>query len=135
MTSGRPRPLDHPTPWSPLDGIPNRLYLEAVRDDDEGLRFLLRGAAPADRALRLSFDAPIAYRNINESYRLRTWGARKGEGPWPALSTLERSTWVDWLVAEAGGVIEADAVVHYAIYTPEDCVDVASAFPPLAEWL
>lgn len=57
--------------WAPLEGVPARLYLEAVHDDCEGLRFLLRAENATSRTLRLAFESPVAYRNINESYRLR----------------------------------------------------------------
>lgn len=53
----------------------------------------------------------------------------------PRLLTVENSTWVQWLVEEACGVIRAETLVHYAIYTPEDCVDFVTEFPLTVEWL
>lgn len=84
--------------------------------------------------LRLVFESPVAYRNINESYRLKTWAILDMKAL-PSLLTVENSTWVQWLVEEAYGVIRAETLVHYAIYTPEDCVDVVTEFPPTVEWL
>jgi hypothetical protein len=120
--------------WKPLEGIPARLYLEALHDDYEGLRFLLRGEDPAEAMLRLSFGLVIGYRSINESYRIRTWAVGLMKGM-PSLLTIENSEWVKWLVDEAGGVLRKDSLVHYAIYTPEDCIDVVSQTPPIVEWL
>lgn len=121
--------------WKPLDGVPERLYLEAVHDDYEGLRFLLRGEDATGRTLRLVFESPVGYRNINESYRLKTWAAIPDMKALPSLLTVQNSNWVQWLVEEAGGVIRPEKLVHYAIYTPENCVDVVTKFPPSAEWL
>lgn len=122
-------------PWNPLDGTPQRLYLEAVHGDYEGLRFLLRGDDPGGPTLRLSFESAVGFRNINESYRLKTWASIPEMRSLPSLLVVENSKWVKWLVEEAGGVLQAEALVHYAIYTPEDGVDVVTSFPPAAEWL
>ena len=119
--------------WEPLSDIPARMYLEALHDDVEGVRMLLRGGDPGGRVLRLSFE-PIAYRNINESHRLGTW-ASLDMGGMTSLMTLANSSWLRWLVEEAAGVIAAESLTHYAIYTPEDCIDVATSAVPVAEWL
>ena len=121
--------------WKPLDGIPKRLYLEAMHDDYEGLRFLLRGEDLACPMLRLSFESFVGYRNINESYRLKTWAHLRDMAGQSSLLVVENSEWVKWLVEEAGGVLQVHALIHYAIYTPEDCVDVVTSFPPTAEWM
>ncbi len=122
-------------PWMPLDDTPQRLYLEAVHDDYEGLRFLLRGDDPTGPTLRLSFESVVGSRSINESYRLKTWACVPKIRELPSLLIIENSEWVKWLVEEAGGVLQVEALIHYAIYTPEDCIDVVTAFPPTAEWM
>lgn len=121
--------------WKPIDGTPPRLYLEAVHDDYEGLRFLLQGEGRSGPTLRLTFESPIGYRSINESYRSRTWGSISDMKSLSTLLIVANSEWVQWLVQEAGGVLRVEALTHYAIYTPEDCVDIVTEFPPTAEWL
>ncbi len=121
--------------WKPLDGIPQRLYLEALHDDYEGLRFLLRADDATRPVLRLTFESPVGYRNINESYRLRTWASVPEMKNLSTLLTVENSKWVSWLVDESGGVLRTEALFHYAIYTEEDCIDVVTEFPPAVEWL
>lgn len=121
--------------WKPIDGAPPRLYLEAVHDDYEGLRFLLQGEDRTGPMLRLTFESPIGYRNINESYRSRSWASVSDMKSLSTLLIVENSEWVQWLVEEAGGVLRVEALTHYAIYTPEDCIDIVTEFPPTAEWL
>lgn len=121
--------------WEPVGGLPHRLYIEAVHDDYEGLRFLLRDDDSSGPMLRITFESAVAYRNVNESYRSRTWAAIGDTKSLPSLLTVEHSKWVEWLVAEAGGVLAEDQLVHYALHTPEDCVDVVSEFAPMVEWL
>jgi hypothetical protein len=121
-------------PWLTLEGVPPKLFVEAIHDDVEGLRFLLRGHDPAKPTLRIKFEAAVGYQNINESYRLATWARVRAEGPLPTLLIIEDSEWLKWLVQEAGGVLDSAKLVHYAIYSLEDCIDVASEFEPVVDW-
>lgn len=120
--------------WQPLPGIPNSLYIEAIHDDVEGFRILLRGEDSTAPVLRVLFESMVGYRNINESYRNKTWESSVCMTSLPSLMTVIHSRWLDWLVEESGRVLEAKTLTHYAIYTPEDCIDVATQFPPTVDW-
>jgi hypothetical protein len=120
-------------PWQPLPDLPDVLYCEALHDDDRGVLIELSARSSRTPVLRISFDSVIAYRNVNETYRHMTW-VRTGGGL-PTLLTVEGSTWLAWLRQESGGILDAIPVVHYAIYTPEDCIDIASRSPPKVERL
>lgn len=121
-------------PWKPLPDVPSRIYCEALRHDYEHFRVLLKGEEPTSRTFRILFKVVVAYRNINESYRLRTWERVRGKNM-VGLFTVEDSRWVNWLREESGGVLESTRLTHYAIFTPEDCIDVVSEFAPEVEWL
>lgn len=121
-------------PWIPLEGVPDEVYLEALHDDYEGIRLLLRGAGNAP-TFRLQFASVIAYRNINESFRARTWAAAQGGTRVGSLRRVESSRGLAWLVEESGGLLDAAKLRHYAVYTPEDCIDVVTEFEPEACWL
>jgi hypothetical protein len=121
-------------PWTPTENIPKRLYCEALHDDVEGLRILLRGDDSRGSTLRLRFDSVVGYRNVNESFRLKTWG-ELDMARTPPLLIVENSQWLEWLHAEAGGVFDANKAVHYAIFTSEDCIEIVTEFPPTVEWL
>ncbi len=85
--------------------------------------------------LRLLFDPVIAYRNINESYRLRTWRNLSSRSIKGGLFIIEGSKWAAWLREESSGILDDANLIHYAVLTPEDCIDIISEFPPHAEWL
>lgn len=121
--------------WTPIKDIPHVLWVDAIHDDVEGLRFLLRGSDPTSPTLRLLFEAVIGYRNINESFRLGTWATISDIKQLPSLMIIDNSKWVRWLIEEAGGVLRPESLTHYAIYTPEDCIDVVTEFPPDVRWL
>lgn len=120
--------------WKPVEGIPQDLWVEAIHDDVEGLRFLLRGRDPSSPTLRLFFESIVGYRVINESFRIKTWANVPDIESLPSLMTVENSSWLKWIVEEAGGVLQPDSLTHFAIYTPEDCIDVATQFPPIVDW-
>jgi hypothetical protein len=52
--------------WVPAEEIENEIWVEALYDDYEGLRILLKGSS--SRILRISFDQYCVYRNADESY-------------------------------------------------------------------
>ena len=70
--------------WAPIKGIPSRFICEEIHDDYDGVKIVLKeqfdpgytiGKAP--RLLQITFDPLIAYRNIDESYRTRTFDLAK----------------------------------------------------------
>jgi hypothetical protein len=56
--------------WEPLEGIEAELWVEALHDDYEGLRIILRGNPVKSPVLRITFRHYYMYRNADESYRL-----------------------------------------------------------------
>ena len=119
-------------PWLPIPGVPRRLYLQSMHDDGDELTILLRPES-TESILRIVYEAPIAYRSINETYRLRTWNMADMQAL-PTLLIIERSTWIKWLIEEAVGILDGRALVHYALYTPDDCIDVVADIAPTVEW-
>ena len=102
--------------------------IEAVSDREE-LEILVRlDSLASGPQIRIVFDAQVAYRNIDESYRDATWmeHAKNAVG----FHRVENSRWLAWLRQEAAGILENVPLVHYAIFTEADCIDVASAFEP-----
>jgi len=122
------------TRWSPLADVPTDLVCEALHDDHEGVRVLLRTDETPERILRISFEAAVCYRNTNESYRLRTWSRHVGKNM-GGLFQVGKSAWLLSVKAESGGVLDGKELVHYAIFTGEDCIEFISEFPPDVEWL
>ena len=121
--------------WTPAPDVPAVLYLEGLRDESPVLVLSLRGEDSLGPILRLEFTGVRAYRNINESYRMRTWSVWAGRGL-GSLFTVEQSHWLEWLDAESVGLIGYGRQLrHYAVYTPEDCVDIACTQEPRAQWI
>ncbi len=120
--------------WEPIKGIPSELFVEALHDDYEFFRILLKGKSPQSKMLRIYFDSIFAYRNLDESYRLRTWNKFKGDRP-SSLFIVENSKWLKWFHEESQGLYHENPIKHYAIHTVQDCIDILSEYEPLVEWL
>ncbi|HZF53550.1 MAG TPA: hypothetical protein VE093_33110 [Polyangiaceae bacterium] len=115
--------------WEPHKAIPRRVEVMAIRDEDEGLTVVLASEDSRRPVAKLVFQSVVAYRNVNESFRLRTWRTHNMAGL-PSLLIVEGSLWLTWLRDESDSVLEEFAVTHYAIYTNDDCLDVAAKEPP-----
>lgn len=120
--------------WIPIHSIPERLFCEAIHDDYEGFRILLRGEALHSPMLRISFESVLAYRNIDEGSLLKTLNLLKDCEP-SSFYLVQNSTWLVWFHEESYGMYEDRHIVHYAIFTSHDCIDVLSEYEPVVEWL
>lgn len=120
--------------WLPLDSIPSRLYCEGIHDDYEGFRIIVRGEGDDSSLLRISFDVALAYRNVDEGDLVQTIQLRPELGSF-SLFVVENSSWVEWFESESCGLHSRKNIVHYAIYTSNDCIDVLSEFEPFVDWL
>lgn len=119
--------------WIPIDNLAGTLYLEAIHDDYEGFRLLLKGGAEQDKVLRITFDPALSYRNTDEGDLLKTINTQNFGG-W-SLYVVSNSDYLRWFSEESHGVHEGEDIIHYAIYTPNDCLDILSSYPPKVEWL
>lgn len=119
--------------WQPAIDTPAELFFEELREDVDALYIFLK--SNDDRRFCLQFEAPVAYRSTDESFRVRTWrtineGVERNEGDRQTLLIVENSLWVAWLREESGGVLDDARLVHYAIFTDNDCIEVVTEFPP-----
>src|SRR3546814_20763787 len=118
-------------PWEPFPGIPKKMNLERLCEDHEGLNIVLRVEGTPLRYLRMSFEGDVSYRSTDEGDLLKTIGpSHVGH----VLFTVEDSEFLAWLHDQSLGIRSAFSNIHYAIYTPNRCIDVISITPPTTEW-
>jgi len=118
--------------WKPTADIVGRVIVDKIEDSDKGLviYFHLRNI---DRKYRVVFDAYVAYRNMDESYRARTFYEHGGFEN--SFNLVEHSSWLEWLHTESQGYYRGADLKHYSIITDADCIDVLSEFEPIIESL
>lgn len=113
--------------WLPTAAIFGRVIIDKVEDSDEGLVIFLH-FSNKNRKFRIIFDPYIAYRNMDESYRARTFTEHGGFEN--SLYLVDNSTWLEWLHTESQGYYKGENIKHYSIITDADCIDVLSEFEP-----
>jgi hypothetical protein len=119
--------------WLPFQNEPSNVVMDGLIDaGDDDFQLLLRSLdAPSERLLLRWPQRPLAYRSIDESFRLRLWKTFATGGY--AFWIVQGSEWIRDFHVESYGVTEGQVLVHYAIFTNDDCVDVMSAVAPTAE--
>jgi len=116
-------------PWAPIPGAPARPNPRL-----SGLHFtqgdlvvqLLVGES--DTPARMTFESVVAFRATDEGNKLELWAGH--DQCLGGLHLVEHSTYLRETCAESCGVLEAEELVHYAIYTDNECVDVIARRPP-----
>lgn len=120
--------------WEPLINIPTILYCEGIHDDCEGFRILLSEESNARYILRIKFDFVRIFRKADEGDLMRTIAARPAIGE-STLFLVENSSLIKWFHDETFSIHTKRNIKHFAIYTPNDCIDVLSDVDPIVEWL
>ena len=115
------------TAWQPTKEIVGRVIVDRIEDSDDGLSIFIR-LTKSDKKFRIVFDPYVAYRNMDESYRNRTFSEHGGFDN--SLNKVENSLWLEWLHAESQGYYKGHEITHYTIITDADCIDVLSEFEP-----
>lgn len=115
----------------PVENLEAKLYIEELREDSEGLHLQLAPPGPPLRRLYLNFDNFLAYRRADEGDLLKTIGPSMVGA---TLFIVAHSEFLDWFIDQTLGVRESDPIQHYAIYTPDTCVDILSLSPPKVSW-
>lgn len=120
--------------WKPLADLPVALHFKALRDDEEGFRILLEPPDDHVRAgelLRISFAKVMAYRNVDEMYRLRD---SQASGEPSSIYRIENSEFLAWFHHSSCDIYTDMEVVHYAVETSNDIIDVLSPSEPIVDW-
>ncbi len=113
--------------WTPIEADTTDVFLDCVLfERDDVSVFVL--VVSAKRLLRLHFEAPIGFREVNETYRSTTETRCRG------LWTVEDSEFLAWLRHESGGILADRALTHYEIVTEDHIIDVATEHPPIVRW-
>lgn len=115
--------------WHSQIDLPNRIYLQALIDDVNGLQLFLKEENSNDRIV-IIFKNYLGYRNFNESERLKTLSQFPVLTQYSGLFIAEKSLFIDWLVRESFGILDKKNLIHFILSTPEDIIEIISQKPP-----
>ncbi len=109
--------------------------IEAIHDDYEGFRILLRSDILTDKVLKITFNNHVSYRNTDESFLLKLFGNTDEKLLGKTFYLVCNSDYVDFFNESTMNLYTDWDVIHYAIYTISDCIDILSDQPPIIEWI
>ncbi len=119
--------IDKYQSWIPSPNVTGKVIVERLEDTDDGLSIHLRMLDNDSQSIVL-FDSYISYRNMDESYRTKTFSEVGGFDA--SLYIVKNSSWIKWLHEESLGFYTDREITHYSIITAADCIDVLSEFEP-----
>lgn len=125
-------------PWKPIEGegLQDTMYVEAIHDDYEGFRILLRGENPPLRMLRVFFEGPLSYRNTRESFHMLDVSQPANHDILgKVFYIVENSSYIDYFNEMTQEIYTDWELKHYAVHGFPDWIDVISAIPPIVKWL
>ncbi len=123
--------------WEPLTGCFVNLHLENLHQNDEGLLVLhLYFKHDYEKEFYIKFDYHLSHKHIYESYFLY-WSFVYEEESLKRGNTfiVDNSDYLEWFHQTSQGICEGENLIHYGIYTENDCIDIISGAPPKAEWI
>ena len=118
--------------WSLIDGISDEVYVESIKDDSDGLRILISSEG---KTVRILFKNKISYKVSQESYLLKLWNEIEIGKEKLVFYKIENSWLIDDFNENTLNIYSNLKLVHYAIYTYTDCIDIISIEPPVIEWV
>jgi hypothetical protein len=117
--------------WDVIPGRRVTASVEAVIDDWEGFRVLLRDD-DTNRIFRIKFDCKVSYQNRDELDCVSEWNRseRPGKG---SFFRVKNSELLARFTLDALG--DYSGLQHFAIVTTTDCIDVLMVDDPKIDLL
>lgn len=117
--------------WEPLEDLPNNFNFYNINNIGSDLIVLLK-APQFQKVLQIKFTGALAYRVVQEAYRLK---ALYENSSLIGFETSTDSEFLKWLREEGDGVLDDWELKHYVICNSDNIIDVISGPPVEAEWI
>lgn len=121
--------------WEPVSGIPQKLYNDSLTDNEDGLIMEFSDSNLEKKVIVQFEEGVLSYRNTDEGSLVKTWSELDRQhreslyGDW-TLFKVKNSGYLKWFLEESMGIYKHEKVEHYVFATPDDVIEVLSAYPP-----
>ena len=118
-----------------MEDIPNKLYLEELVDNYNGLTIKLSEGKNSS-CLVIHFEVYRSFRSTDEGDLLRTLKEIKNKEVLgtSTLFTVKNSLYVKWFHHQTYDLYQDSEVIHYLIATPNDVIEVLYSGNPTVLW-
>lgn len=117
--------------WQPHPEIKNELSVQGFRYESHAL-VIVFSVNKTIANCRMTFPSPLAFRCTDERYLNVCYNAH--DFPGGQFHILRDSAYLAWFRHSSGCGTLSEKVVHYVIFTSDDCFDIISLEPPLVIW-
>ncbi|WP_444892951.1 hypothetical protein ACJJIE_21685 [Microbulbifer sp. TRSA001] len=123
--------------WNPFPEYRDFSF-QAIHDDSEGFRILLEAYCDKisnKQALRVRFPlaGPMYYHRVDEGFLLSPESTIGN--PAATFQQTKASDLIERFHMFSCNIYRESSIVHYCIYTANECIEVLSEFEPVCEYL
>lgn len=116
--------------WSLDIKNPVEMSIESLIDDNQGLKVIAKSYPNKERTIKITFQDYLTYRNTNESYLLKLWSNIPDEMLGFTFYKIDNSSYIKYFHEMSLGVYIDWEIIHYGIYTGQDCIDILATQEP-----
>jgi len=121
--------------WKPIHSLKNHFYCDAIHDDYEGFRIILRAEKNDGPVIKILFDNVLFYQNTDEGNILNP-PASDGDFSFPhPFYKIANSKLLGHFHQLSNNIYLNEDITHFAIYTCNDCIDILCSGEPNTEIL
>jgi hypothetical protein len=120
--------------WFPIDNIPFPLDLKKYQKDEDGLTIYLNSEDHLDKVLSIYFDEYEAFNETGDEFKTKFWHETDIEEDYP-LFIIENSDWIEQFHQQSENQFRDLPLIHYAIWTTENWIDILASSKPEVLWL
>ena len=121
--------------WEPVSGIPAKLYNDSFLDHREGILLEFSDENYEQKVIVRFENGVLSDRNTDGGSLLKTWHQLDEQyrdpfySKWPMFK-VKNSAYLKWFYEQSMGIYEQQKVEHYVFITPDDVIEILSAYSP-----
>ncbi|MHC8514730.1 hypothetical protein [Sporosarcina sp. ITBMC105] len=127
--------MEHWERWTPINGVPSKLYNDTFIDSKEGIILEFSDKKDKNKFVVKFEDGVLSYRNTDEGSLLKKLNYLDQQygtdfySEW-TLFKVTNSEYINWFLDECSGIYEQNQVEHYVFFTPNDIIEILTTYTP-----
>lgn len=124
--------FDDYIPWLPFKEWPKEIYFDSLSFAQGFLKICLK-KMNSEEKVEIVFESCVAYMVSDENCHMKFMQKYSG-GIFSIVYVVHNSGYIRYLHEQSYGIYENEDLIHIAIYTPIECIDVVTRKMPFVRW-
>ena len=120
--------------WDPISDPPFPIDLESLNHRGQNLLLIFYAENHPSKKLSILFNDIYAYRETGDEFRSHFWHEVELEED-HAFFLVEDSDYLVWFNQQSADEFNHLVILHYAIWTTENWIDILSVHKPDVKWI